>query len=420
MSAARYVRGQAGCDGTTIGWSWECGGARRGRSRSSRTRGWSNPRLQALVDQLGNATAEAKCLADELDELVVHLRYPTRPGTAAVGAAQICSAVARRGQTPHQGDLPLPWRGQLPHRGMSRPRPHHRQRDQRHSVYADRRPAPRPHPLTGRRAVHPRGGDSRPDSTKREPETAAYLQHQWEAPRFAGEQRARTDPHAASRARDALTAQVARSRGRGIVSRGSLNLPAPPRDSREPASVPGRRVRPAVEVGKAPRRRRASLRRPRAARPAGSRDRAVRPAVGAAALHQPNRQQRKRQQRNHSADRTERLDGGRGDRGDGAGRHDDGGQIGASSRPVAGTTARAGAGHRGERLGLLGDCQQFAATGRVGQRVVDPIPGGVLVPGHHLQAGAVVVELVDALARAKHLVGFGNSGASVQVVPCTS
>jgi putative transposase len=37
-------------------------------------------RLRALVDELDNAgyTAAAKCLADDLDALVVHLRYPTR------------------------------------------------------------------------------------------------------------------------------------------------------------------------------------------------------------------------------------------------------------------------------------------------------------------------------------------------------
>jgi putative transposase len=37
-------------------------------------------RLQALVDELdkGGLTAAAKCLADDLDALVVHLRYPTR------------------------------------------------------------------------------------------------------------------------------------------------------------------------------------------------------------------------------------------------------------------------------------------------------------------------------------------------------
>src|SRR5437764_1973213 len=39
-----------------------------------------NERLQALVDQLDKAgyTAAARCLADDLDALVVHLRYPTR------------------------------------------------------------------------------------------------------------------------------------------------------------------------------------------------------------------------------------------------------------------------------------------------------------------------------------------------------
>jgi putative transposase len=37
-------------------------------------------RLQALVEQLdkGGYTAAAKCLADDLDALVVHLRYPPR------------------------------------------------------------------------------------------------------------------------------------------------------------------------------------------------------------------------------------------------------------------------------------------------------------------------------------------------------
>jgi transposase-like protein len=37
-------------------------------------------RLQTLVDELdqGGYTAAAKCLADDLDALVVHLRYPPR------------------------------------------------------------------------------------------------------------------------------------------------------------------------------------------------------------------------------------------------------------------------------------------------------------------------------------------------------
>ena len=49
-------------------------------------------RLQALVDELdkGGFTAAARCLADDLDALVVHLRYP--PGTAAGGGQRICSS----------------------------------------------------------------------------------------------------------------------------------------------------------------------------------------------------------------------------------------------------------------------------------------------------------------------------------------
>jgi putative transposase len=50
-------------------------------------------RLQALVDQLDKAgfTAAAKCLADDLDALVVHLRYPPRH-TAGDGGQRICSS----------------------------------------------------------------------------------------------------------------------------------------------------------------------------------------------------------------------------------------------------------------------------------------------------------------------------------------
>jgi putative transposase len=49
--------------------------ARRGGQRARRTE-----RLQALVGELDKAgyTAAARCLADDLDALVVHLRYPTR------------------------------------------------------------------------------------------------------------------------------------------------------------------------------------------------------------------------------------------------------------------------------------------------------------------------------------------------------
>ena len=50
-------------------------GARRRHQRARRKQ-----RLQTLVDELDRAgyTAAARCLADDLDALVVHLRYPTR------------------------------------------------------------------------------------------------------------------------------------------------------------------------------------------------------------------------------------------------------------------------------------------------------------------------------------------------------
>ena len=49
-------------------------------------------RLQDLVDQLDGAgyTAAAECLADDLEALVVHLRYPI--GTVAGGDPQTCSS----------------------------------------------------------------------------------------------------------------------------------------------------------------------------------------------------------------------------------------------------------------------------------------------------------------------------------------
>ena len=47
---------------------------------------------QALVDELDRAgyTAAARCLADDLDALVVHLRYPTRHRRD--GDRRICSS----------------------------------------------------------------------------------------------------------------------------------------------------------------------------------------------------------------------------------------------------------------------------------------------------------------------------------------
>ena len=121
-------------------------------------------RLQALVDQLDKDgfTAAAKCLADDLDALVVHLRYPTRH-RRRWRVNQPPRAVARRGQTPDQGDGPLPRRGQLPHARLGRARSPDHPPDQRHPLQRARPPTPQADPLRGARTTHPRGGDRRID-----------------------------------------------------------------------------------------------------------------------------------------------------------------------------------------------------------------------------------------------------------------
>ena len=73
-------------------------------------------RLQALVDELdkGGFTAAAKCLADDLDALVVHLRYPPRH-RRRWRTTNLLERSLGEVKTPDQGDGPLPRRGQLPH-----------------------------------------------------------------------------------------------------------------------------------------------------------------------------------------------------------------------------------------------------------------------------------------------------------------
>jgi transposase-like protein len=78
-------------------------------------------RLMASVGELDRAgyTAAARCLGDDLDALVVHLRYPTRH-RRRWRSTNLLERIARRGQTPHQGDRPLPRRDQLPHARVGR------------------------------------------------------------------------------------------------------------------------------------------------------------------------------------------------------------------------------------------------------------------------------------------------------------
>ena len=121
-------------------------------------------RLQALVDELDEAgyTAAAKCLADDLDALVVHLRYPTRH-RRTVAQHEPARTLARRGQTPHQGDRPLPRRDQLPHARLGRPRPLHHPRQERRQVQPARTPTPAPDQTRRKRTNHRRGGERRLD-----------------------------------------------------------------------------------------------------------------------------------------------------------------------------------------------------------------------------------------------------------------
>jgi putative transposase len=71
-------------------------------------------RLRALIAGLDKAgyTAAAKCLADDLDALVVHLRYPTRH-RRRWSSTNLLEGRSPR-STPHQGHRPLPRRDQLP------------------------------------------------------------------------------------------------------------------------------------------------------------------------------------------------------------------------------------------------------------------------------------------------------------------
>jgi putative transposase len=108
-------------------------------------------RLQALVDQLEAAgyTAAAKCLVDDLDALA---GAPALPHQAppAVALNKPARAVAGRGQTPHQGDRPLPRRDQLSDARLGGARPLHHPRHQRHQVHRARTPTPAPDQTHGK------------------------------------------------------------------------------------------------------------------------------------------------------------------------------------------------------------------------------------------------------------------------------
>ena len=92
-------------------------------------------------------------------------RPPALPDDAPpqVAIDQPARAVARRGQTPHQGDRPLPRRDQLPHARVGRARPLHHPRQERRQVQPARTPTPAPHQIPRQSTNDPRGGERRLD-----------------------------------------------------------------------------------------------------------------------------------------------------------------------------------------------------------------------------------------------------------------
>jgi putative transposase len=102
-------------------------------------------RLEALASELERAgfTSAARCLADDLDALVVHLRYPLRH-RKALAIDQPARANARRGEAEDEGDRAVPRRGELPLARLGGPRPADQQRLQRGQALADRPPTALP------------------------------------------------------------------------------------------------------------------------------------------------------------------------------------------------------------------------------------------------------------------------------------
>jgi putative transposase len=100
-------------------------------------------RLQRLVDELDGAgyTAAAKCLTDDLDALVVHLRYPTRHRRRWRSTNLLERSLAEvKRRTKVIGRFPR--RDQLPHARLGRPGPLHHPRQKRRQVQPARTPTP--------------------------------------------------------------------------------------------------------------------------------------------------------------------------------------------------------------------------------------------------------------------------------------
>ena len=119
-------------------------------------------RLRALVDDLdkGGYTAAAKCLADDLDALVVHLRYPPRHRRRWRSTNLLERSLGEvKRRTKVMG--PLARRRELPHPRLGRPGPAHHPPDQRHPLQPARPSTPEANALPRHRADDPRGGKRR-------------------------------------------------------------------------------------------------------------------------------------------------------------------------------------------------------------------------------------------------------------------
>ncbi len=114
-------------------------------------------RLQVLISELERRgyQAAARCLSDDLDALIVHLRYPLRHRERWRSTNLLERSLGEvRRRTKVMGRTPR--RDQLPHPRLSRPRPVHRARLKRRDVHRARPPTPLPNQIPASRQQHAR------------------------------------------------------------------------------------------------------------------------------------------------------------------------------------------------------------------------------------------------------------------------
>ncbi len=121
-------------------------------------------RLQALVDELdkGGYSAAAKCLADDLDALVVHLRYPLRHRRRWRSTNLLERSLGEvKRRTKVMGRFP--GEDELLDARLGRPGSPDHSPDQRHPLHRARPPTTQPRQISRTRPGDPRGGDRRLD-----------------------------------------------------------------------------------------------------------------------------------------------------------------------------------------------------------------------------------------------------------------